>query len=156
MDFGPFLSFVRRVSPVFVAIIALGFNSVFAAGEKEKEQKLQARLIWGTDASSNDPKIKPVDAQLKEKFSHMFKWKNYFEVDRQHFSIAPDEHKKVKMSPKCDIEVHNEGQGMFEIRLIGEGKLRDRVRQTVKAGKLLVIGGDDKNSNAWFVVVNLE
>ena len=60
------------------------------------------------------------------------------------------------MSSKCDIEVRNEGHGMFEVRFLGEGKSLKKVRQVIPPGELLVIAGDDKNANAWFVVLNLE
>jgi hypothetical protein len=155
MRVSPFLSFVRRSWLLIFALIALGVTSSFATDEKE--QKIQAKLIWGTDEPKPaNPKIKPVDPKLKEKFSGIFKWKNYFEVEEKHFALAPEALKKVQMSTKCDIEVRNEGHGMFEVRFLGEGKSLKRVRQVIPPGELLVIAGDDKNANAWFVVLNLE
>jgi len=139
--------------PVLLTVFTLGMTSVFAT-----EQKLQAKLIWGTDeAKPDDPKLKQVDQKLKDKFCHMFKWKNYFEVDApQRFSLAPDVAKRVKMSPNCEIEVRDEGKGVFEVRFYGEGKCLKKVRQVIPPGELVVIGGDGKNDTAWFVVLNLE
>jgi len=152
MHFSPFVSSARRVLPIIFMALALGVSSVFAT-----EQKLQAKLIWGTDeANPAGAKLKQVDQKLKDKFCGIFKWKNYFEVETQHFSLASDAVKKVTMSPKCDIEVRNEGNGMFEVRLYGETKLLKKVRQVIPPGELLVIAGDDKNATAWFVVLNLE
>jgi len=139
---------------MFSVLFALGMTSLLAA--EPKEQKLQAKLIWGTDeAKPNDPKIKPVDSKLKENFTGIFKWKYYFEVNQKHFSVAPEVVEKVKISDKCDIEVRNEGHGMFEVRLYGEGKCQRKVRQAIPPNGL-VIAGDDKNSTAWFVVLNIE
>ena len=135
--------------PLVFAIFAVGMASAVAT-----EQKLQAKLIWGTD--KDDPKLKQVDQKLKKKFSEIVKWQNYFEVEQKHFAVAPDAVKKVTMSPKCEIEVRNEGNGMFEVRLYGEGKCLNKMRQAIPAGDFLVIAGHDKDATAWFVVLNIE
>ena len=152
MQLSLFVSLARRALPILLTVLALGMTSVFAT-----EQKLQAKLIWGTDdAKPSVANLKEVDAKLKDKFCGIFKWKNYFEVGQEHFSLAPDEVKKVKMSAKCEIEVRKEANGMFEVRLYGEGKCIKKVRQAIPPGELLVIAGDDKNATAWFVVLNIE
>jgi len=101
MYFSAALSLITRILPLVFAMLAVGITSAVAT-----EQKLQAKLIWGTDA--DDPKLKQVDQKLKKKFSEIFKWQNYFEVEQQHFAVAPDAVKKVKMSPLCEVEVRNE------------------------------------------------
>jgi multidrug efflux pump subunit AcrA (membrane-fusion protein) len=59
------------------------------------------------------------------------------------------------MSAKCEVEVENQGDSQVEVKLFGEGKMVVRKRQALKAGELLVLAGDDKDNNAWFVILTL-
>ena len=117
---------------------------------------LQAQLVWGTNIDKpDDPKLKEVDSQVKDKLRGVFKWKNYFEVNRQNFTVTAAGPKKVKMSDQCEIEVQNLGNSSVELKLYGQGKMVVRKTQKIKAGELLVLAGDDKNDTAWFVVLSL-
>jgi hypothetical protein len=117
---------------------------------------LQAQLVWGTNKDKpDDPKLKDVDSQVRDKLRGVFKWKNYFEVNRQKFLVTAAAPKRVKMSDLCEIEVHDLGNSVVEVKLFGEGKMVVRKTQRIKAGELLVLAGDDKDDTAWFVVVSL-
>ena len=119
--------------------------------------KLRATLIWGTDmAEQTDPKIKKVDARMAEKLCGIFKWKHYFEVERQQAIVAESATKRLKMSDKCEVEVLNQGKGGFEAKLFGEGKLYRTYKGLIPVGEHLVLAGDDKNLTAWFVVITPE
>jgi len=92
---------------------------------------------------------------VKEKLRGVFKWKNYFEVNRQDFTVTATGPKKVKMSDLCEVQVQNLGNSSVELKLYGQGKMVVRKTQKIKAGELLVLAGDDKNDTAWFVVLSL-
>jgi hypothetical protein len=116
---------------------------------------LQAQLVWGTNNEKpDDPKLKEVDPSVAEKLRKVFKWKNYFEVNRQHFAVAAGSSKRIKMSDDCEIEVHNLGNSSIEVRLYGKGKLAVRKTQKISPSELLVLAGDDKDDTAWFVVLS--
>lgn len=116
---------------------------------------LQAQLVWGTNKEKpDDPKLKEVDPSVAEKLRKVFKWKNYFEVNRQHFTIPVGSPKKVKMSDDCEIEVQNLGNSSIEVKLYGKGKLAVRKTQKISPSELLVLAGDDKDDTAWFVVLS--
>ena len=133
-----------------LALLSSSVFTIHAAGEL----KLQARLIWGTDSQKpNDPNLKDLDEKLTAKLKGVFKWKNYFEVNRQQFSVSEATARRVKMSPKCEVEVQSFGKAGIEVKLFGEGNLLRKVKQVIPPGEHLVIAGDDKNSNAWFVVI---
>jgi len=132
------------------------FVCSFAARSAPGDLNLQARLVWGTNNDKpDDPKLKDVDPQVKEKLRGVFKWKNYFEVNRQALTVTTSGPKKVKMSDHCEIEVQNLGNSSLELKLYGQGKMVVRKTQKIKPGELLVLAGDDKNDTAWFVVLNL-
>jgi len=117
---------------------------------------LQAQLVWGTNNDKpNDPKLKEVDPKVTDKLRGVFKWKNYFEVNRQKFTVTGAGPKRIKMSDRCEIEVQNLGNSSVELKLYGQGKMVVKKTQKIKAGELLVLAGDDKNDTAWFVVLTL-
>lgn len=115
---------------------------------------VQAQLVWGTDGDKPpDPDVKRLDEATRKKLGSVFKWKNYFEVDRQNFKVTLSAKNRVRLSPKCEVEVQNLGGSQVEVKLFGEGKMVVKKRQVLKAGELLILAGDDKNQNAWFVII---
>jgi len=68
----------------------------------------------------DDPKLKEVDSSVAEKLRKVFKWKNYFEVNRQHFTVPVGSPKSVKMSDDCRIEVQT-WDASIEVKLYGKG-----------------------------------
>jgi hypothetical protein len=120
------------------------------------ELGLQAQLIWGTDGEKpKEPNLKDVDSATQDKLKKVFKWKNYYEVDKQEFKVPMSSKKRVRMSAKCEVEVENLGDSQVEVKLFGEGKMVVKKRQALKSGELLVLAGDDKNNTAWFVILTL-
>jgi hypothetical protein len=141
----------------------LGFAWCWAAlslvNAPAAEIRLKAQLVWATDADKpNDPSLKDLPPKLTEKLKKILRWKNYFEVNKQKFSLpAPGASMKLAMSPKCTVEVKRTDDANMEVKLFGEGKLVKTVRQPIKPlqqGEFSVIGGDDKQAynTAWLVV----
>ena len=149
----PFRAGTARVLWLSLFLLALGAPAAALAGDL----KLRATLIWGTDmADQTDPKIKKVDAKMAEKLCGIFKWKHYFEVERQQASLVENATKRLKMSDKCEVEVLNQGKSGFEAKLFGEGKLCRTYKGVIPVGEHLVLAGDEKNLTAWFVVITPE
>lgn len=118
--------------------------------------KLQAQLIWGTNEEKPAGKgLKDIDPALRKKLRSIFKWKNYFEVNRQSIVVADRGAGKARLSDKCVIEVEHFGNQDVEVKLFGRGKLVGRLRETLSRTKSMVLAGDDKRDTAWFVVVTL-
>lgn len=125
------------------------------------EIKLNAQLIWGTnDPKPKDGKCHEVDAVLREKLGRIFKWKNYFEVKAEGFSVKPSEARHLRMSKTCELELRVVDDFTLEVKLFGEGKLTKTIRQSIQAlrqGELSVLAGDSKDryGDAWFVVISM-
>ena len=138
-------------------IILAGFclaASPALADSKPEELKVHAQLIWGTNEDkAPDPSYKAVDPKLAKKLENVFKWKNYFQVKHESASVLLNKAKRVKLSSKCEVEITNYGKSNIEAKLFGEGKFMVRKRQTISAGETLLLGGDAKDGNAWFVVL---
>lgn len=118
---------------------------------------LKVQLIWGTDGERpNDPQLHDLTPKLEEKLRRVFKWKHYWEVGSPKQELIPIQAvQKVQMSHKCELEIKNLGDSTIEVKLYGEGKFVKKIRQPMKAGECSVLAGDDKNDNAWFVVLSL-
>jgi len=139
--------------------LRLGFSAfIFSATlcvAVAAERKMEARLIWGTnDDKSPDASHKPLDGEIARKLREMpLKWKNFFEVNRQNFTINDQTYTNVVMSKQCSIEVKDKGGNNVTVKLYGQGKPVNRVDKPLPKGEMLAIGGDDKNNSAWFITV---
>jgi hypothetical protein len=139
-----------------LSLISLGGAAVHAA-----EVNLKAQLIWGTDGDKPPAaSYKEVEGAIKKKLCRVFKWKNYFEISQQPAAITSTASKRLKMSPRCEVEVRFVDDTTLEIKLFGEGKLTKTVRQPLKSltqGGIAVIAGDAKDNvdDAWFVVFSV-
>jgi hypothetical protein len=134
-------------------VLVCAFSFLVRSGPADLN--LQAQLVWGTNKEKpEDPKLKEVEPGVAEKLRKVFKWKNYFEVKRQNFTVAVGSPKRVRMSDDCEIEVQNLASSSIEVKLYGKGKLAVRKTQKISPSELLVLAGDDKDDTAWFVVLN--
>jgi hypothetical protein len=115
---------------------------------------LEAKLIWGTDDDkSPNPDHKEVDPATREKFRKVFKWKNYFAVNRVVKEVPSRGSNHFKLSPDCTIEIRELEGPKVEVKLIGKGKEVHKTTLTISRGQSVVYSGDDKNQSAWFVVI---
>lgn len=134
---------------VFLLVTAAGTPAT--AGEL----KLEAQLIWGANVEkSPDAKHKAVDSKVEKKLKKLpFKWQNYFEVNRQKFSVAEGETKKLVLSKDCEIKVRNAGHNTVELQIFGKGESVGKISQALPKEELLVTGGNAANFTSWFVVL---
>jgi hypothetical protein len=116
--------------------------------------RIEAKLVWATDeAKSPDPKHKLMDAATSESLRKTFKWKNYFEVNRVVKEVPARSSNKFELSKRCTIEITELEGPKIAVKLIGEGKELHKTTLTISKGKSVVYSGDDKNQNAWFVII---
>jgi hypothetical protein len=136
----------------WLAVLLLAFS--LATPASAAELKLEARLIWGTnDDNYSDPKYKKVDETTAERFRKIFKWKHYFEINRQTGMVPSRGTKSFKMSEKCAVEITELEGPKVEVVLIGEGKKVNKTTKHLTKGEWFTIAGDDKNGCAWFVLI---
>jgi len=147
-----------RFSAVPQLVCAAVAFSLFAGGATRAcaaDLKLQAQLIWGTnDPKSPDPGHKPAEPEVQKKLKRSpFNFKNYFEVNRQQFTVPQGDTRKVAMSKECQIVVKNVGDSVVEVTVLGRGERVGTITQPLPKGELLVTGGNAPNFTAWFVVL---
>lgn len=166
-----------RISPRLLLLVAAFFASLQlgladdakpkaatpAAARPSQELKFKAMLIWGTDGEKpkdeemiEGEQLKDLDDSCKNKLQKIFKWKNYYSVAEKPFTLRTGEKKRIQVSKKCEIEVEQkEAEGLM-VELIGKGKTVKKVKHAMPLTDWLILGGDDKNSNAWFVIIKPE
>jgi hypothetical protein len=144
----------------YVAIVVLGGFLGEVAGPgvacaHAADLSLKAQLVWGTDgAKPKDPRLKELDPKLKHSLHRVFKWKHYWEVSRKSVQVHPHAVRRVRMSDKCELVIKNLGNSNVDVKLYGEGRYVKKVTQPLHPGEYLVLAGDDKDNNAWFVVLS--
>ena len=137
-----------RLLLVFL-LLAGGAVQTFAAN-----LKLEAKLIWGTDDNkSPNADHKEVDPATKEKLRKIFKWKNYFVVNRVIKEVPSRSSNRFELSKECTIEIKELEGPKVEVKLIGKGKEVHKTTLTISKGESVVYCGDDKNQSAWFVII---
>ena len=140
-----------------MVMLALAFVSSAPALAEEGDVGLLAQLVWATDGAKPVGKeLKEVDTVMRKKLRGVFRWKNYYEIGRKEFRVGLAAVSRIRLSPKCEIEVEHLGKLSFEVKLFGEGKMVVKKRQGLTPGELLVLAGDDKDDTAWFVVIRLQ
>ena len=143
--------FSRRAARCFLAILLLAGTTVETLAAN---LKLEAKLIWGTDdEKSPNPDHKEVDPATREKLRKVFKWKNYFVVNRVVREVPSRSSNQFKLSPDCTIEIKELEGPKVEVKLIGKGKEVHKTTLTISKGQSVVYSGDDKNQSAWFVII---
>lgn len=139
-------------------VLLLAFAALALSQSVAAEQKFAAMLIWGTDGEKPEGKekeLKDVDPVLQEKFSKIFKWKNYYEVNRTNIVVKPSEPSHIVLSSKCEVKINHTDKGT-EIELFGEKKSVTKQTISMPVKDIQVLAGPDKNATAWFVVLKPE
>ena len=88
-----------------------------------------------------------------EKLCKVFKWKNYFVVNRVIKPVPSRGSNHFKLSDECTIEIKELEGPKVEVKLIGKGKEVHKTTLTISTGQSVVYSGDDKNQSAWFVII---
>lgn len=146
--------------PLWGLLVALAFLWAVPVEGRAMELKLHCQLIWGTnDPKPGDGQCVDVSPELRARLARVFKWQNYYQVKAVDVTIEPGTDRRVRLSPKCELEFKVVDDFTLQIKLFGEGQLAKTVRQSLQAlrqGELAVLAGDSKEKfgDAWFVVIS--
>jgi hypothetical protein len=135
----------------WLILLSLGFAVMPAQAEN---LKLEAKLVWGTDEPSKDPKHKPVDAATAKKLQRCLKWKHYYVINRQVKPVMSRSSTRFELSKECTIEISELEGPRVEVRLVGKGKEVHKTTEQLSEGGSFVYVGDDKNNCAWAVIIS--
>ncbi len=146
----------------WIILLVLMMCQVDKAMAQDQPMKIEARLVWCTDQDKpkDSKKIKDLDARLLEKLRNLkiFKWRNFFEMDNQKIRLPHMGSNITSLSHDCVVEVKHLGGCQVEVKLYGEAKLVQTIRQPLPKGEYLIIAGDikKKENEIWIVVLSIQ
>lgn len=140
----------RPAARWFLAVVGL---SLAVLPAQAANLQLEAKLVWGTDEPSKDPKHKPVDAATAKKLQRALKWKHYYVINRQVKPVMSRSSTRFELSKECIIEISELEGPRVEFRIVGKGKEVHKTTEQLSPGGSFVYVGDDKNNCAWAVII---
>ena len=135
-------------------LVFLGVSAACPAGSPPLI--FYTQLVQASDRDKpQESSWRPVGPKLSRQLCPKFRWKNYWEVDRQTVSVQPGKVTRVRLNPERTIEIELRGQDESEIRLFTKGVLVRRSRQSIESCMSIMggMGGSRENEDSWFVVV---
>ena len=134
-------------------LIAGIWESSAAASDKFYIQSIKATNVSDPPAKG----AKPIGPKLSDKLSPVFRWKHYWELERQEVSVREGELKKLKLPAGLWVELGPIDKDRIEIRLYRGKDLVRKSCHRVHDKMMAILGGDEKEKDgAWFVVVRRE
>src|SRR5262249_15600265 len=111
------------------------------------------QLVRGND--QNQPPTdyaKPIGPILNRKLRAVFKWKNYWELNRNCIAIKQGERIRKRLSNEHEVEIELPEPDKLTIRVFLNGRL-SRTRTQPVHDAFCVTGGNEGNDQSWFIVV---
>lgn len=145
----------RRLSLVMLLIFLAACSIALAASGDEKYY-FKAQLIWASNEDLSSDDLHPLDDKTTEKLRKVFKWENYWEINKKYVDLEEDVRKITKISPECEItlkRIETEEECKVEVVLIGKKNPIVKKTQHIQQDECLVLAGPDKDGTAWFVIL---
>ena len=112
-----------------------------------------AQLIRGTDMEKpGQSSWRPVGPKLSKQFGPKFRWKHYWEINRQAVSVIPGKPTRIRLSSDREIEIELREGTEYDVRLYTGGKLARCSRQKLQS-RMSIMGGGLEVTESWFIVV---
>ncbi|HEX5218345.1 MAG TPA: hypothetical protein VFZ59_02160 [Verrucomicrobiae bacterium] len=136
--------------------LSVSFPAIAGDG-KGKGDRFEAQLIWVTNGAvtNKEPKLKPVDPEVQKKLDELpLKWKSYYMVKRQSFSVPKGGTNAVVMSDKCTVELKRLDEPKVEVTLHGKnGNVCSKRTQPFPKAEILIFSGKSAGDTAWLVTL---
>jgi hypothetical protein len=136
---------------LFGFLVLFGVSAVcLAEGEPVT---LYMQVIRGTDLDKPPQSDwRPVGPRLSRHLCPKFRWKHYWEMNRQAINVRPGKTVRIRVSSEREVEIELRDSGESEVRLYSAGKLARKSRQSGESHMTIMGGGWDE-SESWFIVV---
>lgn len=136
--------------PVFLALILAASAN---AADKAKPVIYSVQLISATEENRPPvPGSKPVDPKLDKCLHAAFKFKNFWEINRQNVPIVAGKKAITRLTSERQVEIDLTEPGKRKVTAFDRGKSFFReVRPLGRAAT--IIGGDHDSQSVWFIIV---
>ena len=111
------------------------------------------QLVRGTETNRPPvPGCKQVGPRLAGTFCPVFKWKCYWEMNRQQVAVVPGRAMRIKLGNGREAEIDLSSPKERKVAAFQGGKLVDRMILPKGEG-MTIIGGSREDKSVWFIVV---
>lgn len=141
---------------VWLLLIWTFFGSIPFSATAD-QHKYYVQFVQGTNAERPPgPRARRIGPRLSEKLSPVFRWKYYWELDRQ--EITPQAHrvKTIQLNASRSLEIEPVAENQIELRLYHDKTLVRKSRHQSDKKMMAIMGGELGADSAWFVVVRGE
>jgi hypothetical protein len=138
----------RSILPL-LALLAL---PCLTLGAEKTGVTFYLQLIRGTDADKPPgAAAKPAGPELSRRLQ-MFRWKNYWEINRRTVVLDTDGKSRQRMSDQQEVEIALTAPREMTVCIYADGKLTRRRKQSVDT-PFYIAGGNSDATQSWFIVV---
>jgi hypothetical protein len=111
------------------------------------------QLIRGNDEDTPPTAdARPIGPKLSERLHSVFKWKRYWELNRDSVVVRSGEKVRKRLSPEREVEVELLDSRKMSARIYVSGQ-PTRSRTQPAEGAFYIAGGDKGEIQSWFIVV---
>jgi hypothetical protein len=143
-------SFMRR-SVVILVMLACALAGEARAGQGATTFYVQ--LVRGTETTRPPmPGCKQVGPRLAGTFRPVFKWKGYWEMNRQQVAVVPGQTARVRLGNGREAEIDLRNPKQRRVAAFQDGQLVDRTISP-PGEAMTIIGGNRDAKSVWFIVV---
>lgn len=135
----------------FAVLSAIG---VLAVGEAATPSTtFYVQLVRGTnDDAPPQAGAKVIGSKLSNKLHPVFRWKNYWEINRVKVEVGDGKKARVRLSKMHEVELDLSKPSKRTVHFYRDGKQIST--STQPSGEALTIQGENlATENAWFIVV---
>jgi len=151
---------VLRQTALTMTLALTAFIPWGAAAEESAadiaKYEFRAQLIWASNDNLESSDLKPLDANTTEKLRKVFKWQNYWEINRKYVELMSDGREIAKISADCELslkKIKSDEEAKVEVVLFGKQNPIVKKTQPIHMDECLVLAGPDKDGTAWFVIL---
>jgi hypothetical protein len=142
---------VRIMKRFILPLLLLAFPCL-APGAEKAGVTFYLQLVRGTD-DNKPPALEAQQAgpELTRRL-RMFKWKNYWVVNRRTVVLSAGGKRRQRMSAQREVEIALTAPSEMTVCIFADGKLTQRRTQAVDT-PFYIEGGDNDPAQSWFIVV---
>lgn len=141
---------------LYCAVCCGAWLALAAQGAEPAKQIHYVQLIRGDDEDrppTADSKV--VGPKLGAKLRPLFRWKSYWEIQRQRVELSQGEKARLRLSKDREVEIDLTETGKRSVTISQSG--RRLSRSIRKSGEsMTIIGGERDAHSVWFVVVRVD
>src|ERR1700728_1319624 len=140
------------MKPIMLAVAVLLVGAHLAACASPEGTTFYLQLIQGTDADTPPAAGATLVGDALSHRLQMFRWKNYWEVNRQTVQLRTGARIRRHMTHQPDVKIALTPPTDMTVCIYTDGKLTRRRMQPVDTA-FYIAGGNNDESQSWFIVV---